>query len=146
MSFSKQGVEWFNRGYNCAQSVFVPHALALGIDRDTALKVPAGFGGGMVRRGETCGALSGALMALGLYYGQDSKNPPESKEKCYSLCQRFIEDFEKRKKSINCSDLMGFDMSDPGLRSKAGEQGKFDTICTGLVEFSLELLEEYLPA
>ena len=60
-----------DRHYNCCQSVFLPFAERAGMDHETAARVAAVFGSGM-NRGATCGAVTGALMVLGML-GYDEK-------------------------------------------------------------------------
>jgi hypothetical protein len=81
MSNSDLAVACFEEGFNCSQSVLSPFAPTLGLDRETALRVAAPFGGGMGRTGETCGAASGALIAIGLRYAQPSADDKDAKEK-----------------------------------------------------------------
>jgi len=105
----------FARGYNCAQSVFSAFAEQHGIAGDTALRLSAPFGGGMGRAGEVCGALSGALLMLGLEFGNDR---PESKENVYRLVREFMGQFQRRNGYVRCSDLLGHDISTPeGLQA-----------------------------
>ena len=66
MSKAEVAVDCFEEGFNCSQAVVSAFAPELGLDRETALRVAAAFGGGMGRTGETCGAVSGALMVIGM--------------------------------------------------------------------------------
>ena len=77
---AEQAREYFTAGYNCAQAVFASFSKELGLDEKQALKIGGCFGSGM-RKGEVCGACTGALMALGLKYGQDEIGDVESKLK-----------------------------------------------------------------
>ena len=79
----------FSEGYSCSQSVLAAFAPELGLDADAALRVSAAFGGGMGRTGGTCGAVTGALMALGLKYGATVADPV-AKERTYALTREFI--------------------------------------------------------
>src|SRR5512140_2930835 len=100
----------FARGFNCAQSIFAAFAPRLGVSSELALRVSAPFGAGLAREGEVCGALSGALMVLGLQYGQDR---PESKEDMYRLAHEFIYQFKQRHGAVRCSELLHQDISTP---------------------------------
>ena len=62
--------EMFRSGYVCSQAVFATFSEMLGLDKETALKIANGFGGGIARKQEICGAVSGAIMAIGLKYGK----------------------------------------------------------------------------
>ncbi|MFZ5631777.1 MAG: C-GCAxxG-C-C family protein [Bacillota bacterium] len=65
-------VSSFQEGALCSQALFSTCAVKLGLDRETAMKIATPFGGGMARLGETCGAVTGALMVIGLKYGNMS--------------------------------------------------------------------------
>lgn len=69
MNQSERAVACFKEGFSCSQAVFSTFAPQLGLECELALKVAGLFGGGMGRLGEVCGAVTGALMALGLKYG-----------------------------------------------------------------------------
>ena len=81
------------------------------MDHETALKIGNAFGGGMGKTGETCGAVTGALMVISLKYGATDTNNKESREKTYDLAGRFIEIFKSRNRSVSCRELLGFDMA-----------------------------------
>lgn len=67
-----QSLEYFKKGMNCAQAVLSALGPRLGLDRETCVKIAAPFGAGMARAQKTCGAVTGALMALGLARGTGS--------------------------------------------------------------------------
>ena len=74
MSRIDEAVQLFEGSYLCSQAVFAVFSEDLGLSKENAFKIGACFGSGM-RQAEVCGACSGALMALGLKYG-------DNKEKC----------------------------------------------------------------
>ncbi len=82
---------FFDQGYNCAQGVLLIHAPELGLDKENASRVGAAFGGGICRGGNTCGAVAGALMVLGLKYGNTKPDDKRAKEKAYvkSLMKKY---------------------------------------------------------
>ena len=86
---AEKAVEFFNNGYNCAQSVFCTYCEELGISKESAAKIAGGFGGGMGRLQEVCGAVTGAFMVLSLKYGS-IKNDIVSKEKLWIVQSRQI--------------------------------------------------------
>jgi C_GCAxxG_C_C family probable redox protein len=130
-----------SQGFNCAQSVFSVFAAQLGIDNVTALKIASPFGGGMARRGETCGAVSGALLALGLARGASD---PSGKDEIYRLSQEFLRLFDQKHGALLCRDLVGFDGSTPEGWQAARQAGKFTTICPLLVRDAVELVQSLL--
>ena len=60
----------FRSGFTCSAAVFSAFSEELGLDTDTARKIACGFGGGISHTGNICGAVSGAIMAIGLKYGK----------------------------------------------------------------------------
>ena len=103
MSEINEAVKLFNSGYVCSQAVFAAFSPKLGLEKNQALKIGACFGSGM-RKGEVCGACTGALMVLGLKYG-------ESKAMSNEACERFLDEFKKENGSYICNDLLGCDIT-----------------------------------
>ncbi len=141
MSSADRAVERFAKGHSCSQAVFTALAEPMGMDYETALKVSSGFGGGMGRMGSTCGAVTGAFMALGLKCGGVDS---EAKEETYRLVNRFVELFRERHGSLECRDLIGCDLSTEEGRQQAKAKDTHGTICTGLVRDAVEIVEELL--
>jgi C_GCAxxG_C_C family probable redox protein len=134
-------VSVFSQNYNCSQSVFSAFAEQAGFDRETALRLASPFGGGVARRGEVCGAVSGALLALGLARGADK---PAGKEEIYRLSQEFMRLFEQKHTSLLCRDLIAFDISTPDGHQAAREKQVFTTICPLLVRDAAEIVQKLL--
>ena len=84
----------FKNGFNCSQSVFSTFAPELGLDKETALKIADGFGAGMGYSAETCGAVTGAFMAIGLKYGRSKSDDDQAKEKINTLIKEFMHQFK----------------------------------------------------
>lgn len=116
----------------------------LGLDRELALKVAGAFGGGMARMGETCGAVTGALMVIGLKHGMTQTKDEGARDKTYKLAQELATRFKKRHGSMVCRELLGYDLSSPEGRKAAYEKGLFTTLCPQLVRDATEILEEIL--
>lgn len=119
-------VEHFEQGFNCAQAVFSAFASQHGMDEVIALKLASPFGGGVSRRGEICGAVSGALLTLGLVRGSAT---PQGKEATYLIGQEFLRKFEAMHNALRCNDLVGYDISLPEAREQARQAGVFQTKC-----------------
>ncbi len=133
--------EHFGRGHNCAQSVFAAFSDRLGLGPDLALRLSSPFGGGMARKGEVCGALSGALMVLGMQYGSER---PERKEEMYAIAREFIEQFETQHGTVLCRRLIGQDISTPAGLQAARDANLFHTICPAIVRETARALDEFL--
>jgi C_GCAxxG_C_C family probable redox protein len=136
-------VSRFADGFNCSQAVLSTYADDLGLDEETALRIAAGFGGGMGRMGETCGAVTGAMMVLGLKFGNTSPSR-EAKDQMYARIREFAERFKTRNGSLACRDLLGCDISTAEGHKAAAERGLFTTVCPKLVRDAAEILEEML--
>ena len=115
-----------------------------GLDRETALRVAGAFGGGMGRMGETCGAVTGAFMVIGLKHGKTKADDDEAREKTYELVNAFVRLFRERNRTILCRDLLGHDLSTEEGREAVAEQNLILTRCTALVRDAGEILEAIL--
>ena len=128
----------FSNNFNCSQSVLSAFAAQLGLDEQIALKMASPFGGGVARRGDLCGAVTGALLALGLARGADK---PARKEEIYRLSQEFMRRFEEKHGTILCRDLIDCDLSISTGSQAAKDRGVFKTICPGLVSDAVEITQ-----
>ena len=133
----------FKKGFNCAQSLLAVYGNELGIEYGTALKLASTFGGGIARKGDTCGAVTGALMVIGLKFGTADVKNKASSARTYELSREFIKRFQERNSSTICRDLLGFDMS---LKDKleAEDSKKIFTQCPAYVKDAADILEEIL--
>jgi len=146
MSNVERAASCFEEGFSCAQAVLSTYSPQLGLDRELALRVAGSFGGGMASMGRTCGAVTGALMAIGLQNGKTEAEDDETKERCYALVGEFVEQFEARNGSITCKELLGYDVSVPEERERAREEDLFDTLCPKLVRDAAEIVGQILSA
>ena len=134
----------FDEGFACSQSVFSAYAPLFDLDPELALRIAAPFGGGMGRMGEVCGAVSGALMVLGLKAGNTIGQDRASKEKAYDLARAFAERFKARHGSILCRELLGCAIDTPEGLQDAHDKGLFKELCPRLVQDSAEIVAELL--
>lgn len=139
MTKADRAVEVFNQGFNCAQAVFSVYSRELGIDGETALKLAHGFGGGMGRLQEVCGAVTGAFMVLSLENGSADAKDTDAKEKLYGLIREFARKFEERNKTIICQKLLEVDLIGG---DKAANSIRVKTVCPKMVKDAVEILEE----
>lgn len=105
---SKQGdaaYAWFLKGYNCSQSVVAAFAPQLGLTEETALRLSAGFGAGIGRMREVCGAFCGVVTVLSMVYADPAD--PKDKSRIYALVQEAAEQYRSRNGgSIICRELL----------------------------------------
>jgi C_GCAxxG_C_C family probable redox protein len=144
MNRVEHALSMFEEGFVCSQALLATFGKQLGLDRDTALKVSAAFGGGMCRMGETCGAVTGAFMVIGLKYGGAEAKDKKARDKTYTLATEFVKRFEGRNGTIDCKKLLGCDISTPQGLSVAREKKLFHTVCPKYVRDAAEIVEEIL--
>jgi len=135
-----RATDYFANGYNCAQAVLGAFCEECGLDAKAALKLASGFGGG-IRYGEVCGAVSGAIMAIGLKCGFYKERDLEQKVYIYGKTQEFIERFKREYNSILCRDLLGVDIRSPEDHKAPGAMEKHKSVCPGLVAAAVRILE-----
>jgi len=112
----------------------------LGLDVSACARVSCAFGGGISHMGLTCGAVTGALMAIGLRYG----GSPEMKEHTYEVANEFVERFTSLHGSTNCTELIGYDLSNPEELAQAREKVIFAVKCVNYVKDAVRIAEELL--
>ncbi len=145
MNKVEETLKLFSDKNSCSQSVFVPWAVALGMELDTALKLSCAFSGGMGGQGMTCGAVTGAFMAISLKYGRVAVDDAEARKKTDDLVKLFIQKFKARNDNkLNCNDLLGYDRSNPDDVVFMREHGITQKICPGCVRDAAEILEEIM--
>ena len=119
------------QGYNCAQAVVCTYCENFGVDEQTAFKMAEAFGAGMGSMENTCGAVSGLLMLLGLK-NSSGNTQNSTKASTYKLAKEAIEKFKEMNKSVVCSELKGLNGKEI-LRS-----------CPGCIEDACKIAEEYI--
>ncbi len=140
----ERAVSCFKKGFSCSQALLSTYGAQLGLNREMALKVSGAFGGGMGRMGETCGAVTGAFMVIGLKYGKTRVEDEQTKEKAYNLVKEFVDKFKSRNGSIICRELLSCDISTPEGMKLAKERKLIATLCPKLVQDAAEIIEQIL--
>ncbi len=144
MSDVEAAVEMFRAGCACSQAVLATYGPRYGLPETEALRVAAAFAGGM-RMGETCGAVTGAFMVLGLAHCTAESRRAEGRNGAYAAVAAFREAFRVRNGSLSCRELLGCDVSTPAGNQQARDKGLFVTVCPRLVQDAAEILEASLP-
>ena len=140
----ERAVSCFKEGFSCSQALLSTYGAQFGLNREMALKVSGAFGGGMGRMAETCGAVTGAFMVIGLKYGKTRVEDEQTKEKAYSLVKEFVDKFKSRNGSIICRELLGCDISTPKGMTLAKEKKLIATLCPKFVQDAAEIIEQIL--
>ena len=142
MGEAEKAVQYFNDGFNCSQAVFTAVAEKAGIERELALKIASGFGGGIARMQKTCGAVTGAVMAIGYLHGHIQPDAVEQKEQVYELIHEFVNRFTQKHGSIKCSELLGYSLQTEEGRKLVKEMNLFETVCSKCVRDAVLILED----
>ena len=140
---AERAVDYYSHNFNCSQGVFTAYATEHGIDEKFALKLATNFGGG-ARKGEMCGAVSGALMVLGLLYGHSESDDLDTKARAYAIAEEYMNRFIEKNGSVVCRELLGYDLSKPDEKAVILEKNLFRTVCPDLIRSAVEILDEIL--
>ncbi len=144
MERSEQAAELFLKGNNCAQSVVLSFAKDYGYSKELALKIAAGFGGGMGRTQGTCGAVSGAIMVLGIMEGEKASDNNELKSGSYKSVKELTERFTAEFKTSNCRELTGCDFNSDEGNEKFKNEEVMQKVCAPCVERAVEIVEQLM--
>lgn len=145
MTKSENAAFWFSDTFNCSQAVLASFGQDYGLSDDQCLRMGCAFGGGMARRQMTCGAVTGALMALGLEFGRATDDPYSKTGETYDVTSELFEEFKKRNGSVNCRELLhGLDMNDPEDQKEIRKQELFQTVCMKYVLDAVEITEKII--
>ena len=145
MDHAQKAIELFReKGYNCAQAVFVAFCDVTGMDEAAALRISSSFGGGMGRLREVCGGVSGAIMALGMAVEPWDPTDQPAKAEHYRRIQLLANRFRERHGTIVCRELLGEKAGTGYIPEKRTEEYYKMRPCERMVYSAAELLEELL--
>ena len=136
----EKALSYFKDKFHCSQSVLAAYAKDLGLTEEQALKIAYCLNSGM-RKGEVCGACSGALLVLGMKYGQSKKDDLESRARANKKTVEFLEQFQKENGSYICNYLLGCDISTTEGVQYAMEHNCFTEVCPKMVASAVKILE-----
>lgn len=135
-------IEMFKEGFDCGQVITMAIADDLNIDRKTALKSAATFGGGTFDAG-VCGAYIGGLIALGLKYGHSEANDMATKGKMIAKVCEFKEKFAQlHSGKTACSEILGYNLTVEEDSKIIQEKNLLFTVCPKLVVDVIQIVEE----
>lgn len=144
MDRRKLAFDLFMQGCNCSQAVFCAFCDLFGMDKNTALKISSGFGGGMGRLRETCGAVSGMVMALSAIYGYCDTSDHMLKSEHYGRVQTLCKRFSDEAGSISCRELLGLKGASEPYSPPRTEEFYKTRPCARLIMLAAGILEEYI--
>lgn len=145
MTHTEIALKLFGEKFHCSQSVLAAFAPELGLTEEQALKLGACFGTGM-RKGEVCGACTGALMVLGMKYGQCRAADLDSRMTTNRVTDLFLARFAEENGSYICNDLLGCDVRTPEGVQYALDNRLFVDFCPKMVASAVSVLEEVIAA
>ena len=145
MNYSESALQYFNTGFNCAQSVLTPFREQFGLAEDHCLKMACAFGAGMGRQQHTCGAVTGALMVLGLHFGKGKMDDNSKKIRTYEKSVEFMKAFTEKHGSINCLELLdGLHMAIPEESKEIDARELYRVRCTRYVSDAVQITEKLI--
>ena len=145
MDHAKEAERLFLEGYNCAQAVFCAFRDVTGMELDAAARLSSSFGGGMGRLREVCGAVSGALLVLGMLRGYDDPKDPDQKKAHYALVQEFARRFQEKNGTIVCRELLkNVPVTPGGVPEERTPDFYARRPCPRLVDDAAAILDEIL--
>lgn len=143
MNSTEKALGLQKEGFSCSQAVLAGFCEQFGLDKNLALKIGSSFGGGM-HLNQTCGAVTGAFMVLGLKYGRTKADDMTAKIKNVEVTNLFAQKFKQRHKTLSCTELLGCDLSTPEGMQKAKDNNIIKQFCPQYVQSACEILEEIL--
>ena len=135
----ERALQYFADKFYCSQALPAAFSDKCGITEEQALKLGACLGAGM-RRGEVCGACTGALLVLGLLYGHCHKGNLEERQRADKYNGLMMDRFKEKNGSYICNDLLGCDISTPEGAQCARDKGLFVDLCPKMVASAVEIL------
>ena len=142
MDHADRAAALFLSGYNCAQSIAVAFSDVTGMDETTSARIVSGFGGGMGRLREVCGAVSGMITVASYLYGYAPPDPV-AKKQCYTMVQELAEKFRMQNGSIVCREILKNPPSDPNPTPRTEEYYQ-QRPCARMVMVAAQILDEYI--
>lgn len=140
-TIAEEALAYFNNGLNCAQTVLSAFCETYRLSKEDAYRLANGLGSGF-RSGEVCGAVSGAVLVIGLKHGQNTLCDLEAKKNCNTKTEEFINLYQLKNESIICRDLLGCDISTQEGLERANEKNLYNTICVEKIKNAINLLED----
>lgn len=144
MTRADRALELFRGGFSCSQAVAGAFAPDLGLDAETALRLSQGFGGGIARQADWCGALTGAILVIGLKHGRTRAEDDAARDKTYALVRELLARFTAEHGEVKCRDLLGCDLGTAEGRKTIDALRLHQTRCEEYVRDAALLLEDLL--
>ena len=135
--------ELMKQGYMCSAAVVAAFGRELGLDPALAARISSGLAAGMAQE-KTCGAVTGAVLVIGLKYGTGRFADDFSRDLCAQMVQEFFHRFTIRRKSVGCKKIHRTYLDDSASPNKLGSRREKLAFCTKIVRDAAEILEALL--
>jgi C_GCAxxG_C_C family probable redox protein len=132
----------FKSGFNCAQAALMAYSGELKFDEALAMSISCGFGGGMGRLQETCGAVTGSFMVLGMYNCKKFADNQDRKDNTYSMIREFSKKFKSIHGTTDCKTLLNCDLKTEEGQKKMKENRLSELVCEKCISDSIAIVEE----
>lgn len=135
--------EYHAQGFNCAESVLLGLCEEMHVESPLIPRIATGFGGGIGHTGNICGAVSGAVMALGIAFGREKPEDRATRDRLYLLVESFLREVEKALGHLDCFSLIGVRLNtEEGLKQYREENLR--ERCRSIVATVEEIAKRYL--
>ena len=129
-------------GFNCSQSVLSSYSDSMDFDKELALGVSCGFGAGMGRLQQTCGAVTGAYMVLGIYCSKKFKDNGDRKAQSYLMIQAFNKRFLEKHKTTDCGSLLNCDLKTEQGQHYFRDNYLMENVCKVCIRDAIQIINE----
>ncbi len=140
----EQAVAFYQQGYTCTQSILASFGRRYDLQQDLAFRLGEPFGAGTSCTGDMCGAVTGAILVLGLQYGSALSSDDTARLYTYQRVHDLIRCFQGIHGSIQCTDLLGYNLSDPEQFQTVCEKGLFNQLCPIFVHDAAQILTDLI--
>lgn len=141
-TIQEKAIESFRAGLNCAQATVTAYSDDLNFDNELAARISCGFGGGMGRLQDTCGAVTGAFMVLGIYYCSKFTDNKDRKEATYSAIQKFADRFNSIHSTLNCKSLMNCSLNTEEGKKYIKDNNLHEKVCEKCIADAIMIVDE----
>ncbi len=140
----EQAVAFYQQGYTCAQSILASFVARYGLPQNLAFRLGEPFGAGTSCTDDMCGSVMGAILVLGLQYGSILSTDDAARSRTYQRVHDLIHRFQEIHGSIQCTDLLGYNLGDPKQFKTVCEKGLFTQQCPIFVRDAAQIVTELL--
>jgi C_GCAxxG_C_C family probable redox protein len=110
------------------------------LESDCIPRIATGFGGGIGKQGEVCGAVSGGVMVIGLLRGRTQSDDRAAKEAAYAAAAEFMDRFLEANGAIRCRELLQIEFDDQGGLETYRSQNLKGEVCEAVVRSAVRIL------